>query len=141
LPAGIAAGTPEHGEEIDVGRRGELRWENADDGEHLAVEREHAAKHGRIGAETALPQTVGEDDEARGTRLVLLGGEVAAETRWQPDDGKEWGGHLRARELFGFPSAGERVVAAAEAGEGGEGAVVALVILEAGPGHRGALGA
>src|SRR5690606_11261490 len=71
----------------------------------------------------------------------LLGGEVAAETRWQPDDGKEWGGHLRASELFGFPSAGERVVAAAEAGEGGEGAVVALVILEAGPGHRGALGA
>ncbi len=69
---------------------------DADDGGGFAVDPDRLADNVRIAVEIAFPDFVPEDRHFLSSRLVVLGGEIAAENRLYVDDLEKILGHIAA---------------------------------------------
>jgi hypothetical protein len=88
-------------------REAEGRGQDADHGDVLAVQAEGASDDGRIAAEAAMPEAIGDHGGIRAARGHLGGIERASE-RWRhSQQAEEIAGDARARDLLGLGLAAE----------------------------------
>ena len=124
----VIRGTVRH---VELGSLRELEaWgHHADDGARALVDDYAPSDNRRIGAVAALPQTVRQDDrrlEARHGRL--LGEEVAAQHRLDPEQREQVGRDRLAQQPLGIALARHREIARQEAGDAVEGSRLALQV-------------
>src|SRR5579863_3239759 len=79
-----------------------VRRQYADDCQWLAVNQNGLARDIRITPETALPQTVVHESDARTIRNIFLRGEIPSENRRNPEGSQKIALHLSAAQAQGI---------------------------------------
>ena len=86
----------------------EAARQDSDYGEWLVIQQNRLAENSAITAETALPQSVTQEDDLFMTELFIVRRKIAADYGGDAQHTKEIPGYLRAPDLFGIAAAGNR---------------------------------
>ena len=118
--------------ELDVAAIAETGGKDSDDLHGLIVEGDGFADDGGVAAEVALPETVGDDCDARGAEGSLEREKGAAENWLDSEKGENGSRRDHRRDAFGGAYAGEVEAQAVNGSQLGKGAVLGLEIEEVG---------